>query len=174
MRLLNEVNAFIRAMSTRSAEITMEEMGYKMLGRTVSGYPKSDLAPRLSATNTAEPTRVRCDGPSTTHWTTGSTASMSRPTRPYARGDPTWRNLESRRHEVILATKCARYDFDGFDFSAAGVRRMVDESLQRLRTDYLTSFTSTMLSSAASGRSSRKPSQPCARFSSKERRDLSE
>jgi L-galactose dehydrogenase len=45
--------------------------------------------------------------------------------------------LQGRRHQVILATKCARYDVDGFDFSAAGVRRSVDNSLQRLRTDYV-------------------------------------
>jgi L-galactose dehydrogenase len=45
--------------------------------------------------------------------------------------------LQGRRREVILATKCARYDVDGFDFSAAGVRRSVDASLQRLRTDYV-------------------------------------
>lgn len=45
--------------------------------------------------------------------------------------------LQGRRHDVILATKCARYDLDGFDFSAAGVRRMAEESLRRLRTDYV-------------------------------------
>ena len=45
--------------------------------------------------------------------------------------------LEGRRNEIVLATKCARYDTDGFDFSAAGVRRMADESLRRLKTDYL-------------------------------------
>lgn len=45
--------------------------------------------------------------------------------------------LQGRRQEVILATKCARYDVDGFDFSADSVRRSIDESLQRLRTDYV-------------------------------------
>ena len=45
--------------------------------------------------------------------------------------------LHGRRKDVILATKCARYDVDGFDFSPAGVRRSVDASLQRLRTDYV-------------------------------------
>ena len=45
--------------------------------------------------------------------------------------------LQGRRHQVIVATKCARYDVDGFDFSAAGVRRSVDTSLHRLRTDYV-------------------------------------
>ena len=45
--------------------------------------------------------------------------------------------LHGRRNEVILATKCARYDLDGFDFSAAGVRQSVENSLRRLQTDYL-------------------------------------
>lgn len=45
--------------------------------------------------------------------------------------------LKGRRHEVILATKCARYGLADFDFSAATVTRTVDESLKRLQTDYL-------------------------------------
>lgn len=45
--------------------------------------------------------------------------------------------LHGRRHQVILATKCGRYDVDGFDFSPAGVRRSLERSLQRLRTDYV-------------------------------------
>lgn len=45
--------------------------------------------------------------------------------------------LHGRRQAVLLATKCVRYDLDGFDFSAAGVRRSVEDSLRRLRTDYL-------------------------------------
>jgi L-galactose dehydrogenase len=47
------------------------------------------------------------------------------------------RALHGRRHEVVLATKCARYDVDGFDFSAAGVRLSVENSLRRLQTDYV-------------------------------------
>src|SRR5260370_28182027 len=45
--------------------------------------------------------------------------------------------LKGRRDRVVLATKCARYDVAGFDFSADRVTRSVDESLQRLQTDYL-------------------------------------
>jgi L-galactose dehydrogenase len=48
--------------------------------------------------------------------------------------------LKGRRHEVVLATKCARYDVAGFDFSADRVTRSVDESLKRLQTDYLDIF----------------------------------
>lgn len=45
--------------------------------------------------------------------------------------------LEGKRDKVVLATKCCRYDVDGFDFSAKRVEESIDESLQRLRTDYV-------------------------------------
>ncbi len=45
--------------------------------------------------------------------------------------------MGAKRQRIILATKCGRYDVNDFDFSAARVTRSVDESLQRLRTDYL-------------------------------------
>jgi L-galactose dehydrogenase len=45
--------------------------------------------------------------------------------------------LQGRRHQIVLATKCARYDIDGFDFSPEGVRKSVDESLRRLKTDFV-------------------------------------
>jgi L-galactose dehydrogenase len=45
--------------------------------------------------------------------------------------------LKGRRERVILATKCARYDIDGFDFSAKRVEESIDESLRRLQTDYV-------------------------------------
>jgi L-galactose dehydrogenase len=48
--------------------------------------------------------------------------------------------LEGRRDKVVLATKCGRYDVDRFDFSAARVRLSIEESLRRLRTDYLDVF----------------------------------
>src|SRR5580704_15341428 len=48
--------------------------------------------------------------------------------------------LAGRRDKVVLATKCGRYDVKGFDFSAARIRSSIDESLQRLRTDYLDVF----------------------------------
>lgn len=44
------------------------------------------------------------------------------------------------RDKVILATKAGRYDKDlatGFDFSAGRIVRSVEESLTRLKTDYL-------------------------------------
>jgi L-galactose dehydrogenase len=48
--------------------------------------------------------------------------------------------LVGRRDRVVLATKCGRYDVNQFDFSAARIRRSIDESLTRLRTDYLDVF----------------------------------
>lgn len=48
--------------------------------------------------------------------------------------------LAGRRDKVILATKCGRYDVAQFDFSAARIRRSIEESLRRLRTDYLDVF----------------------------------
>jgi L-galactose dehydrogenase len=45
--------------------------------------------------------------------------------------------LEGRRNQVVLATKCARFDKAVFDFSAARVRTSVEESLRLLRTDHL-------------------------------------
>ena len=48
--------------------------------------------------------------------------------------------LVGHRHQVVLATKAGRYDKelpDGFDFSAGRIARSVDESLRRLRTDYI-------------------------------------
>src|SRR5580698_857795 len=48
--------------------------------------------------------------------------------------------LEGRRDKVVLGTKCGRYDVSQFDFSAARIRASIDESLTRLRTDYLDVF----------------------------------
>lgn len=41
------------------------------------------------------------------------------------------------RAEFVLATKVGRYDKSDFDFSAARVERSLNESLQRLQTDYV-------------------------------------
>ena len=45
--------------------------------------------------------------------------------------------LDGRRSEVILATKCGRYGDVEFDFFANRIMKSVDESLWRLRTDYV-------------------------------------
>ena len=48
--------------------------------------------------------------------------------------------LVGRRERVIVATKCGRYGMDEFDFSAKRVTASMDESLQRLQTDYVDLF----------------------------------
>ena len=45
--------------------------------------------------------------------------------------------LKGKRDSIFLATKCCRYDLDKFDFSAKRVAESIDESLQRLHTDYV-------------------------------------
>ena len=45
--------------------------------------------------------------------------------------------LAGRRDKVVLCTKAGRYDYRGFDFSYARIMRSIDESLARLRTDYV-------------------------------------
>jgi L-galactose dehydrogenase len=45
--------------------------------------------------------------------------------------------LAGLRQKVVLATKCGRYDTDSFDYSAERTMRSAEESLRRLRTDYL-------------------------------------
>jgi len=51
--------------------------------------------------------------------------------------------LKGKRDRIILATKVGRYGIslpDGFDFSARRVIKSVEESLQRLKTDYIDVF----------------------------------
>lgn len=45
--------------------------------------------------------------------------------------------LMGKRHQVVLTTKCGRYGRDKFDFSASRIRSSIEESLKRLRTDYI-------------------------------------
>jgi L-galactose dehydrogenase len=45
--------------------------------------------------------------------------------------------LEGRREKVVLTTKCGRYGADEFDFSAARITAGLEDSLKRLRTDYV-------------------------------------
>jgi L-galactose dehydrogenase len=48
--------------------------------------------------------------------------------------------LLGKRNQVVLATKCGRYGVAEFDFSARRVRSSMEESLRRLRTDYVDLF----------------------------------
>jgi L-galactose dehydrogenase len=48
--------------------------------------------------------------------------------------------LAGKRNQVYLATKCGRYGERDFDFSYNRVLQSIDESLQRLQTDYVDIF----------------------------------
>ncbi len=48
--------------------------------------------------------------------------------------------LRDKRDQIVLSSKCGRYDVASFDFSAARVKTSIDESLRRLRTDHLDLF----------------------------------
>jgi L-galactose dehydrogenase len=48
--------------------------------------------------------------------------------------------LLGKRKDIFLATKCGRYDLRAFDFSAKRIMASIDESLQRLQTDYVDLF----------------------------------
>jgi len=45
--------------------------------------------------------------------------------------------LVGKRQDIVLMTKCGRYGEAEFDFSAKRITASVDESLKRLRTDYV-------------------------------------
>lgn len=45
--------------------------------------------------------------------------------------------LKGKRDKVFLATKCCRYSEEEFDFSYDRVLKSIDESLERLQTDYV-------------------------------------
>ena len=48
--------------------------------------------------------------------------------------------LKGKRDKVFLATKCCRYSVEAFDFSYDRVLKSIDESLERLQTDYVDVF----------------------------------
>jgi L-galactose dehydrogenase len=45
--------------------------------------------------------------------------------------------LEGKRDKIILTSKACRYDITDFDYSAKRIVRSIDQSLKRLRTDYV-------------------------------------
>ena len=45
--------------------------------------------------------------------------------------------LVGQRHKIVLATKCGRYGAASFDFSRRRILASIDESLARLKTDYV-------------------------------------
>ncbi|MBN3520088.1 aldo/keto reductase [Algoriphagus lutimaris] len=45
--------------------------------------------------------------------------------------------LQGKRNVIYLATKCGRYGLQDFDFSKTRILKSIDESLTRLKTDYV-------------------------------------
>jgi L-galactose dehydrogenase len=45
--------------------------------------------------------------------------------------------LEGKREKIILTSKACRHDITGFDFSQKRVMQSIEDSLKRLRTDYV-------------------------------------
>jgi aryl-alcohol dehydrogenase-like predicted oxidoreductase len=48
--------------------------------------------------------------------------------------------LQGRRDKVVLATKAGRFGYDEFDFSPARLRASLEQSLTRMKTDYVDIF----------------------------------
>jgi L-galactose dehydrogenase len=122
----------------------MPDMFYKTLGRTglhvsVVGYGASPLGNEFGATDPAEGQRA-------VHAAISLGINYFDVSPYYGRTLAETRlgaALVGHRQEVILATKCGRYGStlpDGFDFSAGRIVRSVEESLARLRTDWIDVF----------------------------------
>jgi L-galactose dehydrogenase len=116
-------------------------MQYRTLGRTglrVSrlGFGGSPLGNEFGETNPAEGERA-------VHCAIDLGVNYFDVAPYYGRGLAETRlgaALAGRRNKAVLATKCGRYDVESFDFTAARIRLSIDESLKRLRTDYLDVF----------------------------------
>jgi L-galactose dehydrogenase len=115
-----------------------ESMEYRMLGRTqlrisVVGFGASPLGDVFNITDPAEGRRA-------VHLAIDEGINFFDVSPYYGltlAEDRLGAALEGRRKEIILATKCGRYGVDVFDFSAQRITQSVDESLKRLRTDYV-------------------------------------
>ena len=124
--------------STSSAQNARSSMQYRTLGRTplsvsILGFGASPLGDVFGATNPSEGKRA-------VHLAIDEGINFFDVSPYYGltlAEERLGQALEGRRSEVILATKCGRYGEDSFDFSAPRVASSLEESLQRLRTDYV-------------------------------------
>ena len=116
-------------------------MEYRKLGNTdleisVLGYGASPLGNEFEAIDTAEGDRA-------VHMAIDHGVNFFDTSPYYGRTlseERLGKALGAKRKNIVLATKCGRYDIDKFDFSADRVRRSIEESLRRLRTDYIDLF----------------------------------
>lgn len=119
----------------------MAEMQYRKLGPTdltvsVLGYGASPLGNEFREIDAHE-------GERTVHMAVDLGVNFFDTSPYYGRTlseERLGRFMGPRRQKIVLATKCGRYGLDRFDFSADRVRASIDESLRRLRTDYLDLF----------------------------------
>jgi aryl-alcohol dehydrogenase-like predicted oxidoreductase len=111
-------------------------MRYRTLGRTgssvsVVGFGASPLGDVFGKTDRAE--RNRC-----VHYAVDQGINLFDVSPYYGKTlaeERLGEALDGRRDQVFLATKCGRYDTNCFDFSRGRIKRSIDESLIRLRTD---------------------------------------
>lgn len=122
----------------------MSDMIYKTLGKTglkvsIIGFGASPLGQEFGSIDPAEGTRA-------VHYAIERGINYFDVAPYYGRTLAETRlgeALVGYRDKVVLATKVGRYDKDlntGFDFSASRVFQSVDESLTRLKTDYIDVF----------------------------------
>ena len=113
-------------------------MEYKILGNTglklsVIGFGASPLGDEFGTIDPAEGERA-------VHVAVDSGINFFDVSPYYGRGLAEQRvgaALAGRRGQVVLSTKCGRYDTELFDFSSSRVKTSVEESLSRLRTDHV-------------------------------------
>jgi L-galactose dehydrogenase len=126
---------------TQDKENALGEMIYRTLGKTglnvsIVGFGASPLGAEFGAIDPAEGKRA-------VDTAIGSGINYFDVAPYYGRTLAETRLgefLEGQRKKVVLATKCARYDTLGFDFSQKRILASVDESLKRLRTDWIDIF----------------------------------
>jgi L-galactose dehydrogenase len=121
-----------------SVETRKDVMEYRVLGRTelrasVLGYGTSPLGDVYGTTTLADSIRA-------VHFAIDHGINFFDSSPYYGLklaeqrlGDA----LAGKRDKVILATKAGRYGLDAFDFSAKRITASIDESLKRLKTDYV-------------------------------------
>jgi L-galactose dehydrogenase len=119
----------------------MSEMIYKVLGKTglkvsVVGFGASPLGHEFGLINPDEGKRA-------VHYAVERGINYFDVAPYYGRTLAETRlgeALVGYRDKVILTTKVGRYDIDQFDFSAERIIKSVEESLTRLKTDYVDVF----------------------------------
>ena len=114
-------------------------MEYRRLGRTdlrvsVLGFGGAPLVMFM-----AHVIRKNANAPPTCH-RSGNEFLRFSPYYGFTLSEESLGDALREREQIMLATKCGRYGLNEFDFSAKRVMASVDESLKRLKTDYINLF----------------------------------